>query len=83
MNATNPRNHSFDESNRQGEESHLPAGEPGSMLTDVPLRTGLTPAVIAGRWIDALLSWGSVALLVALGVVAAVRRRGHAKTPTP
>ncbi|HEX5778501.1 MAG TPA: hypothetical protein VFY21_06635 [Xanthobacteraceae bacterium] len=28
MNAPNPRNHSFDERNLQGEESHLPAGEP-------------------------------------------------------
>lgn len=60
----------------------LPADEPGSMLTDVPLRTGLTPAVIVGPWIDALLSWGSVAVLAALGGIIAFRRR-HAKTPTP
>ncbi|WP_127818462.1 apolipoprotein N-acyltransferase [Microbacterium sp. CPCC 204701] len=60
----------------------LPADEPGSMLTDVPLRTGLTPAVVLGPWIDALLSWGSVAGLAAVGGIIALRQR-HAKTPTP
>ena len=29
MNAPNPRNHSFEEHNLQGDESSLPAGEPG------------------------------------------------------
>ena len=37
------------------------------MLTDVPLRTGLTPAVVAGPWIKVLLGWGSLVALVALG----------------
>ena len=59
----------------------LPADEPGHMLTDVPLRTGLTPAVIAGGWVNALLSWGSVALLAGIGIAA--RRRRNAKTPAP
>lgn len=59
----------------------LPADEPGHLLTDVPLRTGLTPAVIAGGWVNAVLSWGGVVLLVGTGILA--RRRGDAKTPTP
>jgi apolipoprotein N-acyltransferase len=61
----------------------LPANEPGHMLTDVPLRTGLTPAVIVGGWLNALLSWGSVVVLAGLGVVVRRRSRGNAKTPAP
>lgn len=61
----------------------LPADEPGSMVTDVPLRTGLTPAVVLGPWIAGVLSWGSVAVLAGLGILVAVRRRANAKTPTP
>ena len=60
----------------------LPADEPGHMLTDVPLRTGLTPAVVAGGWLNGLLSWGSVAVLAVLGAVARRRSRANAKTPT-
>jgi len=60
----------------------LPADEPGQMLTDVPLRTGLTPAVMIGSWLNALLSWGSVVGLAALGIVVRAGRR-HAKTPAP
>ncbi|WP_448388608.1 apolipoprotein N-acyltransferase [Microbacterium aurum] len=56
----------------------LPADEPGAMVTDVPLRTGLTPGIVAGAAIQSLLGWGSV---VALTVVALLvrRRRGHAE----
>jgi apolipoprotein N-acyltransferase len=62
----------------------LPAGEPGHMLTEVPLRTGVTPAVIAGPWIQALIGWGSAAALVMLGIaVALVARRDTTKTPAP
>ena len=63
----------------------LPADAPGHMLTDVPLRTGLTPAVVIGAWLNALLSWGSVALLVGFGIAVRLRRRprGDAKTPAP
>ena len=53
------------------------------MLTDVPLRTGLTLAVIIGPWLNALVSWGSVAVLVGFGIVVRRRSRGHAKTPAP
>ena len=61
----------------------LAADEPGHMLTDVPLRTGLTPAVVIGSWLNALLSWGSVALLVVLGITARWRGARNAKTPAP
>jgi apolipoprotein N-acyltransferase len=36
----------------------------GAMLTDVPLRTGLTPAVVAGPTLQGLFGWGSVLALV-------------------
>ncbi|GAA1931440.1 apolipoprotein N-acyltransferase [Microbacterium aoyamense] len=58
----------------------LPEGEAGHMLTEVPLRTGLTPASVVGPWIQGLIGWGSLAVLVALGVIVRLRRR---KTPAP
>jgi apolipoprotein N-acyltransferase len=66
----------------------LPADAAGHMLTDVPLRTGLTPAVVAGEAVKTLIGWGSIAALTALGVIVAARsRRGaasaDAKTPAP
>jgi len=63
----------------------LPADEAGHMLTDVPLRTGLTPAVVLGPWIKALLAWGGLAALAAFGVIVRIRRsRGaHSTTPAP
>lgn len=68
----------------------IAAGEAGSMLTDVDLRTGLTPAVIVGPWVNGLLGWISLALLVAVGVASRVyaRRtradnRAHEETPAP
>ncbi|HEX5858884.1 MAG TPA: apolipoprotein N-acyltransferase [Microbacterium sp.] len=59
----------------------LPAGEAGHMLTDVELRTGLTPAVVIGHWVQLLIGWGSLAALVALGIGARVRQRRE--TPVP
>ncbi|HAG63193.1 MAG TPA: hypothetical protein DCL70_04005 [Kocuria sp.] len=55
----------------------LPEGEPGAMVTDVPLRTGLTPAMVIGAPLQALLGWGSVLALAAVGVFAR-RRARHA-----
>lgn len=53
----------------------LPEAEPGHMLTEVELRTGLTPAVILGSSIQFVLLWGSVGALVVVGVAARLRRR--------
>lgn len=65
----------------------LPADEAGHMLSDVPLRTGLTPAVTLGPWIKLLLAWGSLLALAVFGALVAVRRRrdaaAHTKTPAP
>ncbi|MET0734957.1 MAG: apolipoprotein N-acyltransferase [Microbacterium sp.] len=61
----------------------IPADVAGHMLADVPLRTGLTPAVIAGPAIHLVLGWGSVAAIAALGVFAVMARRRNAKTPAP
>jgi apolipoprotein N-acyltransferase len=65
----------------------IPAGTAGHMLTDVPLRTGLTPSVIAGGWISGILSWGSVIALALVGLVVRRRRRAargaDATTPAP
>lgn len=52
----------------------LPADEPGAMVTDVPLRIGLTPAMILGQAVQSLLGWGSVVALIAVGLVALRRR---------
>jgi apolipoprotein N-acyltransferase len=62
----------------------LPADAPGAMLTDVPLRTGLTAAVVVGPAVKLVLGWGGVVALAVAGVLVAVRRRrGDAKTPAP
>lgn len=53
----------------------LPAAVAGAMVTDVPLRTGLTPAVVIGGAVQVVLGWGSVAALVAAGLLQAFRRR--------
>jgi len=66
----------------------LPADVAGHMLTDVPVRTGLTPAVVAGEGIKIVIGWGSLIALVVLGLTVLVRTRrrspaGNAKMPAP
>jgi apolipoprotein N-acyltransferase len=61
----------------------LDADVAGAMLTDVPLRTGLTPAVVAGESIKTVIGWGSLVALIALGVAVGVGARRTKKTPTP
>lgn len=41
----------------------------GAMLTDVPLRSGLTPAVVAGPTLQGLIGWGSALALAILGLL--------------
>ncbi|KAA9110615.1 apolipoprotein N-acyltransferase [Microbacterium rhizomatis] len=61
----------------------LPADVAGQMLTDVPLRTGLTPAVMIGPAVKIVLGWGSILALSAVGIGVAITRRRHAETPAP
>ncbi|WP_298742440.1 apolipoprotein N-acyltransferase [uncultured Microbacterium sp.] len=58
----------------------LAADTPGAMVTDVPLRTGLTPAVLAGEAIQSFLGWGSAGVLAAVGALLWHRTRTP-KTP--
>ncbi|MFS0793777.1 apolipoprotein N-acyltransferase [Microbacterium sp. 1P10AE] len=60
----------------------LPVDVAGHMLTDVPLRTGLTPAVVIGPALKIVLGWGSLAGLAAAGAVLVFRGRTN-KTPAP
>ncbi|KTR96799.1 acyltransferase [Microbacterium testaceum] len=61
----------------------LPVDVAGHMLTDVPLRTGLTPAVVIGPAVKVVLGGGSLLVLVVLGAVVALQSRRTRKTPTP
>lgn len=60
----------------------LPADEAGAMLTDVPLRTGLTPAVLIGVPTGWTIALASLVGLIAVGVSARMRTK-HDETPTP
>ena len=53
----------------------LPAGTAGVIVADVPLRTGLTAAVVIGPAMQWILGWGSVIVLGAVGFSAVRRRR--------
>lgn len=57
----------------------LPADEAGAMITDVPLRTGLTPAIVLGPAVHAVLGWGSVATLALVGLLGRRRSRGYSE----
>ena len=56
----------------------LPAGEAGALVVDVPLRTGLTGAVVAGPVFQWLLGWLSLPALAFLGIRS--RAAGSART---
>lgn len=58
----------------------LPVDEPGAIVADVELRTGVTPAVLVGRWVDLLLGWGSVLCLLVLRIVWGRRKRRTTRT---
>lgn len=61
----------------------LPADTAGHMLEDVPLRTGLTPAVAVGGALQLVMVGGGAITLVVLGVLSRWRFRANAKTPAP
>lgn len=52
----------------------LPADVAGSMVTEVELRTGLTPAVVLGGWVPGLLAAGALGALLVSGVRARMHR---------
>ena len=54
----------------------LAADTAGALLVDVPLRSGLTPAVVLGPALQWLLGWSALPMLVLLGFLA--RRRTKA-----
>ncbi|MDR5700096.1 apolipoprotein N-acyltransferase [Agromyces aerolatus] len=61
----------------------LPADEPGAMVTDVPLRTGLTPAVVLGPWVPGAITALALAALVAAGLMARRRRASAGPASAP
>jgi apolipoprotein N-acyltransferase len=54
----------------------LPWYEAGAIVTDVPLHTAITPAVLLGRQLEWFVSGLGVVLLVGAGLLAARRSRG-------
>lgn len=52
----------------------LPADEAGAMLTDVPLRTGLTPSIVIGGSLGVAIAIFSILGLIASGIIASRRR---------
>ncbi|NNH02908.1 apolipoprotein N-acyltransferase [Microbacterium ulmi] len=52
------------------EISGLPADVAGHLLSDVPLRTGLTPAVVIGPFLQLVLGGGSLVAVAAFGIAA-------------
>ncbi len=57
----------------------LDADRAGHLLVDVPLRTGLTPAVVIGPAVQWVMGWAAVPILAVLGFL--VRRRTKAAPP--
>ncbi|SFR34436.1 Apolipoprotein N-acyltransferase [Microbacterium azadirachtae] len=56
-------------------QASLDEDRPGALLEDVELRTGATAGVVIGPWIEQLLLWGGLLVVVAAGIVS--RRRGR------
>lgn len=61
--------------------AEIEADVAGHLLADVPLRTGLTPAVVLGPALTALFGWGSALAITVVGALVLVRRNDE--TPTP
>ncbi len=62
----------------------LPADVAGQMLTEVPLRTGLTAAVVIGPAVKVVLGAGGLLALAVVGILIIVRApRRTTKTPAP
>ncbi|MCD1267419.1 apolipoprotein N-acyltransferase [Microbacterium sp. MEC084] len=63
--------------------SSLAVDQSGILIGDVELREGLTPGVVVGPWVQALLFWGGVLGLALVGVLHALRGRGGSSRRTP
>lgn len=59
----------------------LPADVAGHMLTDVPLHTGVTPAVIVGEGVKIAIGWTSLLGLLALGALLVHGSRRERRAP--
>jgi apolipoprotein N-acyltransferase len=55
-------------------QASLDEDRPGALLEDVELRTGATAGVVIGPWIEQLLVWGGLLVVVVAGIGS--RRRG-------
>jgi apolipoprotein N-acyltransferase len=53
----------------------LAADTAGAMVTEVPLRTGTTAAMVLGPALHAVFAWGSLFMVLAAGVAARLRLR--------
>lgn len=53
----------------------LPAAQAGAMVTDVELRSGMTPGVVLGPVLQWLMLWGSAIVVFLFGIAVAIRRR--------
>ena len=61
----------------------LPLDEAGARVTEVPLRTGTTPAVILGPWIAGALAAGTPIAVLAVAILARTRPRRPAADARP
>ncbi len=57
-------------------QASLHEDRPGALLEDVELRTGATAGVVLGPWIEQVLLWGGLLVVVGAGLIGRVRRRG-------
>lgn len=57
----------------------LAADSAGAMLTDVPLRTGTTAAMVLGPALHGVFAWGSLIALLMSGAIARGRRSRHVR----
>lgn len=55
-------------------QASLDEDRPGALLEDVELRTGATAGVLIGPWLEQVLLWGGLLVVVVAGVSARVRR---------
>ncbi|MDR6868211.1 apolipoprotein N-acyltransferase [Microbacterium resistens] len=55
------------------------ADRPGALVEDVELRTGATAGVVIGPFLEQLLLWGGLLMVVGAGIVSRIRRSGEGR----